>query len=188
MQQEIRTFIAVKIHPEEKLLEQYRIFRKVFVGETIKWVDDDNLHLTLRFLGHTTQDQLSALVGRLEEVAEAGRSFQLKIKGAGYFKSKGQPRVVFLRIADSDSLSALVTELEENVVAVGYQEELKVFRPHLTLGRIRHLKNKNKFYSFMDKLDDADFQTVDVKEFILYQSILSPEGSLYKVIKKFKLI
>ncbi|MCY1718821.1 RNA 2',3'-cyclic phosphodiesterase [Prolixibacteraceae bacterium Z1-6] len=187
MQSEIRTFIAVKIRPEQKLLKLLKDFKSVFAGESIKWVDEDNLHLTLRFLGNTTRQQLYELVDRLQVVAELTDSFQLKIKGAGYFKSKGQPRVVFVRIIDSDSLSELVAGIEQNAVAIGFQDELKAFRPHLTLGRIKHLENKNRFYSKMEKLESIDFQKVDVTEFILYQSILRPEGPVYRVIKKFEL-
>lgn len=187
MQSQIRTFVAIKIHPNEKLLQQIRAFKHVFDGERINWVAEDQFHLTLRFIGNTTRKQLYELVDRFENLVDVCKCFEVRIIGAGYFKSKGQPRVLFVKIADSEALHKLAASIESNVTAVGFQQELKAFRPHLTLGRIKHLKNKNRFISHLDDLEETEYQKVNVTSFILYQSILRAEGPIYKTIKKFEL-
>ena len=73
---------------------------------------EDNFHLTLRFIGDTTREQLYELVDRLETVASIQNSFSFKIEGSGYFKSKGNPRVLFVKITDEDSLKSLVEKVE----------------------------------------------------------------------------
>lgn len=147
----------------------------------------DNFHLTIRFIGNTTREQLYSLVDKLDRVGEVNQSFQFELKGAGYFSQKGKPRVLFVKISDSESLVALVQSVEKAVVGCGFHEELKPFRPHLTLGRIKHLESRTRFFSIVDDLRNLKFQNVEVTEFILYQSILQPEGPIYKPIKIFKL-
>lgn len=187
MQEEIRTFIAIKINPGPELKTQFREFKQLFKSERINWVQEDNFHLTLRFIGNTNRDQLYTLVDRLEKVVAGQASFQFKIKGAGYFKSKGSPRVLFVNIVEEEKLIQLVEKVEAAVVSVGFQKELKPFRPHLTLGRIKYLEDRTLFCQMMDELPQTEYQKVEVREFILYQSILRPEGPVYKPIQTFRL-
>lgn len=187
MNKEIRTFVAVKIIPEKALMDQFRQFKSIFQGDGINWVPEDNFHLTLRFLGNTSRLQAEQLSERFAEVASGFTPFEFAVKGAGYFKSKGSPHVLFLKIDDSERLSALASKIENSVVAAGFQEELKAFRPHLTLGRIKQLGNRNRFCSIIDALPEALYQRVKVSEFIFSQSILRPEGPVYQPIKIFQL-
>ncbi len=187
MKDTIRTFIAIKINPDPVLIDQLSEFKRLFKDERINWVPEDNFHLTLRFIGDTSREQLYELVDRLEEVASNQNSFKFKIEGAGYFKSKGNPRVLFVKIVDEGALKNLAEKVEVEVVASGLHAELKEFRPHLTLGRIKFLDNRNRFYASVDELPQREYQTVEVSEFILYQSILRSKGPIYKPIRIFKL-
>lgn len=187
MDKEIRTFVAVDITPGKELLDQFRKFKSIFRDDNINWVPEDNFHLTLRFLGNTSRLQLEQLAERFAEVASGFESFEFAVKGAGYFKSKGSPRVLFLNISDSEKLSALADKIEEVVIATGFSKEGKTFRPHLTLGRIKHLNNRNRFCSVLDDLPEILYQQVEVSSFIFYQSILRPQGPAYKPIKIFPL-
>lgn len=187
MQQEIRTFVAIKIQAEKETLNQLEDFKRLFKNDKIRWVSPENFHLTIRFIGNITREKLYELVDKLELIGEINRSFALKIKGAGYFKHSNKPRAVFLKICDSEELNVLVKQIERIVVECGFYEELKPFRPHLTLGRIKHLESRTKFYSVVDTLGDTNYQNVMVSEFVLYQSILKPSGPVYKPIKIFKL-
>lgn len=188
MEKEIRIFVAVRIETGENLREQFRRLKKLFSDDRINWVPEDNFHLTLRFIGNTNQQKLESLQTRLKEYVAGIAPFNLTLRGVGYFKSKGSPRVVFTKIVESEKLLELAKSVELAVVATGFQEELKPFRPHLTLGRIKHLNNLNRFLSIVDEIPEETFQKVPVSEVILYQSILRPEGPQYKPIKKFQLL
>lgn len=187
MHTEIRTFVALKIHPEVEVLNQLNSFKLAFKNDSIKWTDEANFHLTLRFVGNTTREQLYKLVDGFEVLSEQFKPFQIELKGAGYFQRKGKPQVLFLKIPESEALRNLAAAIEKEVVAAGFYEELKPFRPHLTLGRIKHLESRVRFYSFVDELNETKYQDSLVSEFTLYQSILKPEGPVYKAIKTFKL-
>ncbi len=173
--------------PNQALVNQLWNFQKLFKNERINWVPEDNFHLTLRFIGNTTREQLYELVDRLDEVAAEQKQFGFTISGAGYFKSKGNPRILFLKINEEKMLTDLATKVEAAVTATGFNTELKPFRPHLTLGRIKNLDNRSRFTSIIDALPEKEYQQVEVSEFILYQSILRAEGPAYKPIQKFKL-
>lgn len=187
MQKEIRTFVAIKIQAEKELLNQLEQFKQIFKQDKINWVNADNFHLTIRFIGNTTREQLYKLVEKLDRVGEVNQSFQFELKGTGSFSKKGKPRVLFVKISDSESLAALVPSVEKAVVGCGFHEELKPFRPHLTLGRIKHLESRTRSFSIVDELKNVEYQNVQVTEFVLYQSILQPEGPIYKPINTFKL-
>lgn len=187
MQKEIRTFIALKIKPGKEILNQLENFKYIFKDDKIRWVSADNFHLTLRFIGNATRDQLYDLADKLERVGETNQAFQLEIKGVGYFNNKGKLRVLFVGINELEPVVNLVDSIEKVVVGCGFQEELKPFRPHLTLGRIKHLESRTRFCAIVDELKDVKYQNAEISEFIIYQSILKPEGPTYKPIKTFKL-
>ena len=179
----MRTFIAIKIIPEKKLLDFVSTLRTTFEGEAISWVDTNNLHLTLRFLGETSDEQVLKVTRLLDNISLNYHRFQFILKGVGFFKSKNRPRVLFLSVENDLLLKQLTAEIEEMVVSTGISREEKSFNPHLTLGRIKFLQNKNAFYSLTSELKGAKIQSVSVSKIIYYQSVLSSAGAIYKPIQ-----
>ena len=186
MKDVIRTFIAIKIQPEQKLIDQRAKLKQLFKNERINWVSEDNFHLTLRFTGDTTREQLYALVDGLEALTPQFKPFEIKVEGAGYFSAKGKPRVLFVKVACPEMMNDLVAGVERTVQEAGFHRELKPFRPHLTLGRIKYLENNNRFFEILDTMPQLEYQRQIVNEIVLYQSILRPEGPVYKTIQKFE--
>jgi len=187
MKNTIRTFIAIKITPEKKLTELVSWLKEKLTGEAIKWVELNNLHLTLRFLGDTTPEQVQEISKMLDDLPGKFDSFQFSLKGTGYFKSKGQPRVLCLTIENDTMLKKVVEVIENRVVQSGFESESREFKPHLTLARIKFIKNKTAFYSLVNNQNPDEIQSINVSEIIFYQSILNPDGPVYKPIKKAKL-
>jgi len=188
MKQMIRTFVAIKIIPEQKLLELLAKLRTSLQYELIKWVEPNNLHLTLRFFGDTTPEQIERIGQAVEELATKFRSFQFDFKGIDYFKSKGQPRVLFLKTKGNQALKLLVESLEEKVIRLGFEREFKEFKPHLTLARIKYIEQKDKFDAVVGQMATDRIQSVCVSEIVFYQSILSSAAPEYKPLKIVKLI
>nr|WP_321354996.1 RNA 2',3'-cyclic phosphodiesterase [uncultured Draconibacterium sp.] len=187
MRKHIRTFIAIKIAPNSEVLKLLQYFKSLFPNDRINWVDTNNLHLTLRFIGNTTREQLYDLVEQLEDLFSAKTKFEITLKGIGYFKNKNQPRVLFIKLNESEDLLKLVPEIEEQVVACGFDGEQKVFRPHFTLGRIKSVENRNRFFSIVDEMATHEYQKIEVRDIILFQSILKQTGPEYRPIKTFPL-
>jgi 2'-5' RNA ligase len=182
----MRTFIAIKIKPEKQLLRVYSELKKSLENEAISWVGTNFLHLTLRFFGETSVKQVEEIKCLLGEVAQRFHTFQFNLKEAGFFKSKNQPRVLFFTVENGLMLKQLAAEIEERVVALGFSSGERSFNPHLTIGRIKFLKNKMAFYDLIDQYKDTEIQSVMVSEIIFYQSILTSSGAIYKPIETIK--
>lgn len=187
MKDTIRTFIAIKIVAEKRLTDVFSNLKKSLSDEEIRWVDTDNLHLTLRFLGETNREQVSEIINVLESVSENFKPFVFEIKGAGVFKNKMQPRVLFLSVENNQILFQLADEIRNKLKLFGFEDSEKSFNPHLTLGRIKYIENKDAFYALANRFKDVKIQMVTVSEIIFYQSILSSDGPTYKPIEIVKL-
>jgi 2'-5' RNA ligase len=183
MGQNLRTFVAIKIQPGTELQGFIDQCRKVFDKEAIKWVEGNNLHLTLKFLGETSEKQVGEIIDVLKNISDRFQPFSFKLNGPGYFKSKGQPRVLLVHISDSGQMKMIAGELENQLYDLGFERETREFRPHLTLGRIKFLKDKKRFYQFVEKYKNEVVQVVPVSEIIFYQSILKPQGPEYIPLK-----
>lgn len=179
----MRTFIAVKIEPQKKLIDVISKFRKALGGENISWTDINNLHLTLRFIGETNEAQVKLVSKLLGEVTTHVAPFNFGIKGAGFFKGSNQPRVLFLNIDNDIVLKQLAIEIENMMVLNNFLPAERSFRSHLTIGRIKTLQNKNAFYTVVNEFKFSEIQQVKITEIIFYQSILSPAGAIYNPIQ-----
>ena len=187
MKDTIRTFIAVKIIPGNQLKSFFGKVKNTFPDESIKWVDENNLHLTLRFLGETSSVQIKKINQSLVKISDCTENFSFKLKGVSYFKKNRMPRVLFVNIEEKGNLEKLAGLIEDEVRKAGFSSKEKIFNPHLTLGRIKFLKNIDRFFLFIKDWKENEFQTVRVNEIIYYQSILNSNGSVYKPLGKFVL-
>ena len=182
-----RIFIAVKIEAGETLLKMISSFRTRLLVGNIKWTGLENLHITLAFLGDTDEDKINAVISMLKGVCEGFGEFELVIKGAGVFKNFSDPRVIWTGIEPSGKLNLLNSSIKNGLKVSGISIEDRPFNPHLTLGRIKNIKDNGELKSLMDKYQDIEIQKTDVNEVILYESILLPAGAVYKPLGKYPL-
>ena len=109
-----------------------------------------------------------------------GGPLQLQATSAGAFPSPHAPRVVWLGLGgDVLPLTQLYYRLEKAFVALGYLPEGRAFNPHLTLGRVKSPANRERLARLLAKLPPLNWPPFEVKELILFQSVLSPQGSTY---------
>ncbi|TWU18924.1 2',5' RNA ligase family [Allorhodopirellula heiligendammensis] len=104
----------------------------------IKWVPEDNLHLTLKFLGEVDNVEVPQVCDIVEAVCEPLDPFVLNFVGAGFLPDKDRARILSVTIEDpTDSLTKIVSELEDRFADIGFKREPRDYVPHLTLGRAR---------------------------------------------------
>ncbi len=146
----------------------------------VRWVPVGNIHLTLKFFGNVPDDEIGSLALAAREVAVAAAPFQLQVTGAGAFPSPKAPRVVWVGLGgDMVPLTQLFYRLEKAFATLGYLPEGRAFNPHLTLGRVKSPVNRERLAKMLEKLPPLDWPPFTVKELILFQSVLSPQGSKY---------
>ena len=176
----LRTFIAVKIDPDPVLLNMISELKGSTDSKGIKWVDENNLHLTLKFIGNTMPGRVNEITSVLMNIAGNFPVFSFEMEGVGYFKSRGIPKVLFVKIIDKGSLKNLADEIDIRLADIGFEREERQFHAHLTIARIKYIDDKQSFYRLTDKYKSCPLQKVKVKELILYQSILKSHGPFYK--------
>ena len=182
-----RIFIAVKVEAGENLLSMISSLKSGLCNESIKWTNPDNIHITLAFLGDTEEEQIKIIGAMLKEKCGGSGKFELMIKGSGVFKNLSDPRVIWTGIEPSENFIRLNGLVKSGLTEAGIKIEDRPFKPHLTLGRIKKLKDKEVLKTLMDKYQNTEIQKVPVNEVILYESILLHSEPLYKALSKFNL-
>jgi 2'-5' RNA ligase len=108
------------------------------LGADVKWVEPNNFHITIKFLGETNQHQVAAIKEALRQSVIGIKSFDLHISKLGAFPARGTPRVIWAGLAGNiNSLKMLHRQVEHQLSTIGFEPEKRRFSPHLTLGRVK---------------------------------------------------
>ena len=182
-----RLFAAIKVHPEEKLLNLYDELKASLRHEKIKWVDEKNIHVTLKFFGETPESHIDTICKTLDDVASLHEPLILKLQNIGIFGSKYKPRVIWFGMEKNPAIEILAKDIIQRLDGAGFPHDGQNFRAHLTVGRIRFINDKRNFQQSIDLFKDVFIQNIRVKEFELYESKLRPRGPEYTVVENFKL-
>ncbi len=139
MEKRHRVFVAINL-PEEIRKELFEYSEK-WLDLPAKWIERDNLHITLEFLGALTDEEVGEVCMVVKEVAERHSSFSLNINKISYgphnLALTQAPKFVWAQGDISEELSALREDLEESLTEkVRFVPEIRVFAPHITLARI----------------------------------------------------
>lgn len=184
----IRTFVAIELKVEQTLKESWQHLRNLLQGENIKWVDEQTLHLTLFFLGETQIKAVNEISNNLEINIIKVPAFTIKLQGFGSFGNPGNPKVIWVGITKSESIIHLQRNVSEVLISFGFKAESRDFSPHITLGRVKHMKSSASLVEFIQNNRLTFFQESLVERVILYRSDLKPTGPIYTPIKTFKLL
>jgi RNA 2',3'-cyclic 3'-phosphodiesterase len=182
-----RTFIGLKIDINPVLTKLLSDLKRILHSENLKWADQNNLHLTLRFLGDTDDSQLSNIYKELEILIPRYSEFTLEIKGLGTFGKISAPKILWTGINMQKGAYDLVADIEEIVCRKGFVSESKPYTPHLTLCRIKSLKNPYRLTDLVDQYKQTHFFTQQIEEIILYESVLKSFGAVYVPLRTFRL-
>jgi RNA 2',3'-cyclic 3'-phosphodiesterase len=157
------------------------------LGAKIRWVSADNLHVTVKFLGETPEEQLPALIHAARDVLAGVSEFPLTIADSGVFPPKGAPRVLWVGIHQGgEALQDIAGRLNEAVEPLGFPKDTRPFRAHLTIGRVKSSSGMQAVLAEMEHAPDT-FGDCRVTEVALQQSRLKSSGAEYTIIKQFAL-
>ena len=178
-----RLCIASKIHPSNNFIDNYETVRNALKAHRIKWIEPDNLHITLKFLGPVAEERIPDIIGKLEEVRFV--PYPVTLKDLGIFGSKYAPRVIWTKVNDRGETNLLANQIIDKMEAVGFPRDRQNFVPHLTLGRIKHTNGTRYFFKKFNSVKDMFFQEDNIQDFYLYESILKKDGPEYRVLRRF---
>jgi 2'-5' RNA ligase len=179
-----RLFVAINL--DEILKKQLSIILEDFRKEefSVKWVEANNLHITLKFLGDTPEEKIKDLKEALKNITY--RPFSFKLKDLGCFPGTKQPRVVWLGISEGkDDLLNLNMSLENTLEKQGFPKESKNFKCHITLGRVKKFKKIYSFEKLLEKVKLVDFIEQKIEHIDLMKSNLYPSGPVYEILEQY---
>ena len=149
----------------------------------VKWVREPNLHLTLSFLGHITDDSLKEICGNVRSAAQNRNIFDIEFNKIEIGPAKGNPRFIWLTGAANEDLRQLQEELEKKLGI--FIKEKREFHPHITLGRIR--KHKWKALSQRPEISEKFNLIVPADSADIMASDFENEGTEYAIIQSYPL-
>ncbi len=153
-------------------------------GEGVRWVREEALHVTLRFLGDTDPSRVPELAARVAEQTAGLAPIELRLGRIGAFPTARRPRVIVVHAEPERELTALAEAVERGVVAAGFEPEPRRFRAHLTLGRVR---SRAPDLRGVTVPDTAARHACDVTEAVLFRSELRPSGARYTPLERIPL-
>ncbi|MBK8130079.1 MAG: RNA 2',3'-cyclic phosphodiesterase [bacterium] len=182
----MRLFIAIMLPDQWQVILRQPQEKIGWLGRGVKWVEPENLHLTLKFLGDTPDDLLPRIESDVEEVCRDIGPFKLAIQGVGCFPNKSRPRAYWAGLTPSKALKSLQGGIAERMDALGFEPEEKEFVPHLTVARIKEPIGKERMtQAFLNFALQSDSFTVT--EVSMVKSTLRQEGPIYSVLRNFPL-
>lgn len=187
----LRLFIAIEL--DENLKEKIGIVKERLekILPQIRWTKPDTWHLTIKFLGETKKNKVDEIIKLCKNIMDKHSPFTIILKDISAFPNLRMPRVVFIDTEIPEELEKIYEKLENNLVDLGFKKEDRKFHPHLTLARIKDvkafLKGWEKTIEKIKELGREVHFKLEVKEIVLYQSILSSKGPTYIKIETFNL-
>jgi len=180
---DIRAFVAILLPDDVRSALDEEIERLQPAGGDVAWVTRDNLHVTLKFLGHVEPARLDHAVSALARVATVVARFELAVVGLGAFPSPTRPRVVWAGLErGADAAAVLARAVDGALVDHGFAREARPFTGHVTLGRVRQPGRDRRLTALLTAGAGHRFGRLTVDRFALMRSELSPRGARYSVI------
>lgn len=186
--EKIRTFIAVNLNPEIK--EYLTSLQNILnIPETkIKWIEKNNLHLTMKFLGYISLEQTELIKSELKKIASRYSPFIIGLSSnIGTFPTYKMPRIIWVGIKEGISeLKELYNSIENKLSNKGFPGEDKDFSGHITIGRVKFIRDKTNFIQIFKRIEVNNF-TQEIGSIDLMESKLTPSGPIYDITAKFPL-
>lgn len=158
-------------------------------GASIKWVEPENLHFTLKFLGETPQAAVAQLAQVASEVAARHEPFVVELRGAGAFPRPAQARAIWVGCGSgAEAMTGLATDLEGALTDAGLApKEKRSLSAHLTIGRNKGRHRGMELAQAIEEAKSAQMGWMQVSGFALVRSQLTSQGPVYTDAAQFPL-
>jgi 2'-5' RNA ligase len=182
-----RVFIAIELPPNirARIAEHIERLRATIPEVRASWGREDNLHLTLKFLGDIPVTNIEKLSAAASTAASKVVPFEIVVEGCGAFPPRGQPRVLWIGIDPGGQTSCLhlFQKLEDECENLGFAREPRPFHPHLTIARIRQPHGSRQLAAMHTEIG-FNREAISVSELAVIRSELRSEGSKHTVISQ----
>ena len=148
-----------------------------------RWQSDDQLHLTLRFIGDLDRRQAEDAHAALGAIHQP--RFEIRLSGVGFFGDRGRPDTVWAGVAPHEPLAALHRKIDQALVRVGLEPERRAYVPHITLARLN--RSAGPIGGVLEQAGDLASAPFAVDRFALFESDLTAERAVYSMLADYPL-
>lgn len=184
----IRCFIALDLEEDLRndISRQQTIFTRQVKG--FKWVDPEDYHLTLKFLGSVRKERVQEVGDLLEGIGLQQDPFPVTLQGISAFPYQSNPRVIWVGVRDqSGQLENLWQEIDTGLVDLGFPRDDREFTPHLTLGRVKANRSQGDLTYLFQRFRGRKFGTSLIDSITFYRTELQKSGPKYTVLSRIDL-
>ncbi|MBN2043245.1 MAG: RNA 2',3'-cyclic phosphodiesterase [Candidatus Aenigmarchaeota archaeon] len=180
----MRSFIAIEI--EKNVLDEARKvindFRNLEID--VKFVEPDNLHLTLKFLGEISENDVKIISDNISDVCKGVKKFKISFKGVSFFGSKNRIRTLWVGVERGYEDFIFLSKCID--AKIDFKKNVN-HSPHLTIGRVKSGRNMELMLEKIDKYDNVNIGEMEVNSVKLKKSTLTPKGPIYEDVSTFYL-
>jgi 2'-5' RNA ligase len=186
----VRLFVALEIPSAVRdnlaaLINELHSADSASSKHRARWVRPENLHVTLKFIGHVGAAKLDAIRAALSQVRSASPA-DMHFRGLGFFPVEKRPRVLWAGIEASSNLAALANDIDQQLEPLGIARESRAFTPHLTLARFDPPGISDELRAAIPKNAAREFGAFRTNKFQLIESKLKPSGAEYTTLQSFR--
>ncbi len=185
----MRLFIALPIQLSSTSLDELSYIKSELNGYKIKWEKNENLHITLHFIGETEPAQVKDIQHIVKNILSSKQVFILQIRGLETFGEPEQPRIIWLDVLNKKELTRIALEINKQLSDSRFGELSKKYKAHLTIGRIFfcNLAVLSKLEELKERYKNYCWENKSIPEIKLYQSTIKSHRAVYKIMRKFTL-
>lgn len=176
----MRAFVAIEV--PEALKEGMAAVQGRLRGSGVdaSWSRPEGIHLTLKFLGETSEERVPEIRQALALALSGQERFRLRIEEVGTFPNPASARVVWFGVSDGlERVLALQAAVEQALVGLGLERDGRPYTPHLTLGRIKHICRRGEWLKQLERVKHSRLPEFEVTSVSLIRSELKPSGAVY---------
>jgi 2'-5' RNA ligase len=173
-----RLFVAIR--PPRPIIDQ--LLGQMGGISGARWQTEDQLHLTLRFIGEVGPHHADDIHAALCSVRHP--RFDVELNGLGSFERRGRIEVVWAGVSPHEPLKSLHRKVDQAIVRAGLEPERRAYAPHITLARLK--PGSGPVRAFLEQPSGRSVPFA-VDAFCLYESGLTPEGAVYTIIERYPL-
>lgn len=188
MKETERCFVAICLEENIKneIIKAQKVLAKIDCP--VKWVEAENLHLTMKFLGDMKNELLPSVIDVLSSLTKNFKPMQFYLTQIGAFPSFQRPKIIWAGVKDeNESIKHLVDQMEDGLFSLGLPKENREFVGHITVGRVKSLRNVRLLADTILQYPMLPTFKQAVKAITLYKSTLTAQGPIYEVVKNFML-
>lgn len=180
----MRCFIAIRC-PDELKKDLISLQSELLGCGSMKLVEEENIHMTLRFLGEVNEKEVKGIAGELEFIKEKEK-FTIELNSVGVFPNKNFVRVIWVGVGEGkEKLEEIQNQIDDRLKRFGFRREER-FHPHFTLARVKSI-NKERIGRIIQENNGRSFGSFVVPSIDLMESKLSSRGPVYSILKDFPL-